>query len=332
MAMASLLLLLLVFAAAPFSVAPLAVFQPGSFETTTLDVGRRDPSSPPRPLLVTAPTIPGSYPILLFAHGTYLQPNLYTMLFRHISSHGFIVVAPQLFDRVLPSGPTEVEYVAQVANWLPSGLPSVLPATVEPNLGKLAISGHSRGGKSAFAVALGYAETPLVDGVTISAIIGVDPVAGRSRNRRTDPKILTYEPHSFNLSVPVSVIGTGLGNKRRSLLMPPCAPDEVNHVEFYRESRAPASHFVASDYGHMDMLNDWFIGMICRSGRGPRGPMRRAVGGIVVAFLKAYLEGERDDYVAILENPLAAPVKLSPVDNIVPYATLAGGGLNLAAA
>ncbi|KAF8401747.1 hypothetical protein HHK36_012693 [Tetracentron sinense] len=53
-------------------------------------------SSPPKPLLIVTPTNEGKYPVLLFLHGFYLHNCFYTDLLKHIASHGFIAVAPQL--------------------------------------------------------------------------------------------------------------------------------------------------------------------------------------------------------------------------------------------
>ena len=195
----------------------------------------------------------------------------------------------------------------------------MLPEKVKPDLQKLALAGHSRGGKAAFALALRYAETSL----KFSALVGLDPVGGKGKCCQTDPKILTFLPHSFNLTMPVCVIGTGLGGEQRNCITCPCAPDGVNHVEFYSESKPPCYHFVTSDYGHMDMLDDnppGFRGVIsgytCKNGNGPRDPMRKCVGGIFVAFLKAYLDGETADFKAIVNEPDLAPVKLDPVEFI----------------
>lgn len=220
---------------------------------------------------------------------------------------------------VLPiSGPAELELAAQVSNWSPSGLQIVLPENVNGDLNKLSVSGHSRGGKTAFALALGYANTPLE--VKISALAGIDPVEGARENSPTQPRILTYVPRSLNISIPVTVIGTGLGNQPVCwLVCPACAPDKMNHQEFFNECKAPAGHFVTADYGHMDMLNDnidavgRLTSSLCKSGMKPKEPMRRTVGGIVVAFLKAYFEDESRDYMSIVQAPSVAPVKLAPV-------------------
>lgn len=52
----------------------------------------------PCPLLVFSPTTQGSYPVLLFFHGFMLQPNCYKSLLLHISSHQYIIVAPQVLS------------------------------------------------------------------------------------------------------------------------------------------------------------------------------------------------------------------------------------------
>ncbi|KAL0370373.1 UNVERIFIED_CONTAM: Chlorophyllase-2, chloroplastic [Sesamum angustifolium] len=195
----------------------------------------------------------------------------------------------------------------------------------------LALAGHSRGGKTAFALALGRTEQKppkkkarsvsdiVVDATQPSkfkAVIGVDPVAGSSPSNCPPPQILEYIPRCFNMSIPVAVIGTGYGNQSIGFLLPPCAPDGVNHVEFFNESKPPASYFLAKDYGHCDMLDEWYaniISYICKSGTGPRDLMRKSVGGIVVAVLKSYLGGSEDDLNAIVDHPATAPITLDPV-------------------
>lgn len=54
------------------------------------------PSSPPIPLLIATPSDGGEFPVLLLLHGYLLYNSFYSHLLRHIASHGFIVVAPQV--------------------------------------------------------------------------------------------------------------------------------------------------------------------------------------------------------------------------------------------
>ncbi|KAJ4826891.1 hypothetical protein Tsubulata_044188 [Turnera subulata] len=218
-----------------------------------------------------------------------------------------------------PSGYEEIEFAAEVANWIYSQLQCVLPQNIIGDLHKFAVAGHSRGGYAAFALALGHAKTPLK--VKISALAGVDPVAGTSIKDQLEPKILDYVASSMNLTIPVTVIGSGLGDQSVFPMSPACAPDGVNHKEFFYECKPPCSHFVATDYGHMDFLNDQLnlIGDLARAGcKGcwpwvSRNPLRSSAGGILVAFLETYFKGESHDYLAILHKPSLAPAKLDPV-------------------
>jgi chlorophyllase len=203
---------------------------------------------------------------------------------------------------------------AQVTDWLPEGLPSVLPKGVEPDLSRLALAGHSRGGHTAFALALGHGKTNL----KFSALIGLDPVAGKAKSSQMPPKILTYNPSSFDIAMPVLVIGTGLGEEKKNILFPPCAPKDVNHREFYSECKPPCYYFVTKDYGHLDMLDDdapKFMTCLCKEGNNCKDIMRRTVAGIMVAFLKTVLIEEDGDLSVILKDPGLAPTTLDPVEH-----------------
>ncbi|KAL5561750.1 hypothetical protein UlMin_031497 [Ulmus minor] len=296
-----------------------SVFNKGTFSFTSLDVeaSSSSSSSPPKPLVIVTPTVKGTYPVILFLHGFYLRNNFYLQLLQHISSHGYIVVAPQLYEYIPPTGPQEIESAAKVTDWLEEGLKAHLPENVTPDLTKVALTGHSRGGKAAFALALGITSKTSLN---FSVLVGIDPVAGVTQAFRTKPYILTGVPHSLDLSIPVAVIGTGLGPEQKNCMSPPCAPEGLNHEEFFKESKPPCVHFVAKDYGHMDMLDDDPPGVrgeladcMCKNGSGSRDPMRRSVGGIVVAFLRAYLGGDDEDLIAIVDDPSLAPAKLEDV-------------------
>ncbi|KAH1241254.1 Chlorophyllase-1 [Glycine max] len=295
------------------------VFQKGDFHWKQFNVETSSASSStPKPLLIFTPIVPGSYPVILFCHGFFIHNSFYSEFLGHIALHGFILVAPQLFSIGVPMfGPEEVKCEGRVVDWLDNGLQPLLPESVEAKLEKLVLVGHSKGGKTAFAVALGYCKTKL----KFSALIGIDPVAGVSKCKpcRSLPDILTGVPRSFNLNIPVAVIGTGLGPEKANSLFPPCAPNGVNHKEFFSECKPPSAYFVATDYGHMDMLDDETPGVIgtmmskcmCKNGKkGPRDLMRRTVGGLVVAFLRAQLNEQWKDFDAILASPNLAPAKL----------------------
>ncbi|KAJ6911110.1 hypothetical protein NC652_021676 [Populus alba x Populus x berolinensis] len=64
--------------------------------------------------------------------------------------------------------------------------------------------GHRRGGKTAFELALDKA----------------DPVDGNDKGKQTPPPVLAYVPRSFDLDMAIMVIGSGLGELKRSPLVP----------------------------------------------------------------------------------------------------------------
>ncbi|KAI3850218.1 hypothetical protein MKX03_012112 [Papaver bracteatum] len=271
------------------------------------------------PLLIATPTEEGEFPILVFLHGFLLENSFYSQLIQHIASHGFIVIAPQLPI----SG--EIESAKGVTEWLSVGLCPLLPPVVRPNLSKAALGGHSRGGKIAFGLALSYNNNPGSNSdsslIKYSALVGIDPVEGLMKGIPIPPLVLTYVPHSFDLDMAALVVGSGLGEIKRNPLFFACAPKGVNHEEFYSECRSPACHFVVKDYGHMDTLDDETKGIkgavthcACKNGKS-REPMRSFVGGITVAFMKAYLEGD-DSYLNAIKHgkDINLPVQLQTVE------------------
>ncbi|KAL1332048.1 chlorophyllase-2 [Arachis stenosperma] len=257
---------------------------------------------PPKPLLLATPLEDGEFPILLFLHGYLLYNIFYSQLIQHVASHGFIVIAPQLYTVAGPDTSDEIHSAAAITNWLSEGLTKFLPSNVRPNFSKLALAGHSRGGKTAFALALRKLNT--TTNLRFSAVIGVDPVDGMDKGKQTPPPVLTYVPHSFDVDMAALVIGSGLGEVKRNPLFPPCAPKGVNHENFFSECQKPAWYFVAKDYGHLDMLDDDTKGLagkatycLCKNGES-RKPMRMFVGGVIVAFLNAYLNGDNTHLLA----------------------------------
>ncbi|RLN18400.1 chlorophyllase-2, chloroplastic-like [Panicum miliaceum] len=275
---------------------------------------------PPKPLLVAAPHETGEYPVLVFLHGYLVVNSFYSQLFQHIASHGYIIVAPQLYTISGPDTTEEINAAAAVIGWLPSGLSSALPPGVRAAVTKVSVSGHSRGGKVAFALALGHAKLAL----PLAALVAVDPVDGMGVGKQTPPPILTGRSRSLRVSAPAMVIGSGLGELPRGPLLPPCAPRGVGHAAFYGEldrAAAPgACHLVAADYGHTDMMDDDTPGargmltrVICRSG-GARAPVRRFVGGAAVAFLDKWVRGDGAAMDGIRARPEQAPVALSVVE------------------
>ncbi|CAA0806614.1 Chlorophyllase-2- chloroplastic [Striga hermonthica] len=311
------------------------VFSIGNYSTSFIKVEPQTcapniSKCPPKQLLISSPTEGGIYPVLLFLHGYLLYNSFYSQLLQHVASHGFIVIAPQLYCIAGADASEEIEATADITKWVYRELARFLPPQVRPNLDKLGLAGHSRGAKVAFALLLNISKSSLdlhlerdKDNISLkfSAVLGIDPVDGMEKGKQTPPPVLTYTPHSFDLGgMGALIVGSGLGHVKRNPLFPACAPDGMNHEDFYRECRRPAYYFVAKDYGHLDVLDDDTKGLrgkatclLCKNGES-RGPMRRFVGGAVVAFLKAYLEGDSRDLVLIREGRQELPLELQRLE------------------
>ncbi|ONK76543.1 uncharacterized protein A4U43_C03F29360 [Asparagus officinalis] len=297
---------------------PCGVFDLGKYTVDSKTVPEKDrsnPSGPNKPLLIKYPTDgeETKFPVVLLLHGYLLVNSFYSQLMHHVASHGFIVIAPQLYSIACLDCEGEIQSAATLTDWLIDNLAPALPG-IKPNLNKLVISGHSRGGKDAFALALGLAKTKL----EFSALIGICPVDGPLGGIQTFPPVLTHNPHSFDLNMPTLVIGSGLGGVPRiSCLNWPCAPKGLSHEEFFKECRAPSWYFVGNEYGHMDVLDDETEGLkgiisncTCKNGK-ERKPMRLFVGGVMVAFIRGYLDGDKKDLEAIRDDPKLAPIEFS---------------------
>ncbi|KAM0915209.1 hypothetical protein ACQ4PT_010982 [Festuca glaucescens] len=203
----------------------------------------------------------------------------------------------------------EINTAAAVTDWLADGLSSSLPPNVRPNLAALRRQSGIR------ARARSRQDLPASHG-----LIAFDPVDGTGLGKQAPPPILTYKETSLHVLAPIMVIGTGLGEVPRNVLCPSCAPLGVSHAAFYNKCAAPACHLVARDYGHIDMMDDVTSGAkglathaVCKSGEA-RAPMRRFIGGAMVAFLKKWVEGRPEWLDGIRERPEVAPVVLSAVE------------------
>src|SRR5512140_1171060 len=73
----------------PYELGPLTV------RTVSLD---RCQNGAPVPLLIHTPDQPGTYAVVVFQHGFMSRNSMYGDVLRHLASHGFVVVAPQMYE------------------------------------------------------------------------------------------------------------------------------------------------------------------------------------------------------------------------------------------
>ncbi len=288
--------------ASPLDVAPYRstgdVYAPGPLAVTTVDVGRCEFGAP-RPLRIHRPQDAGAYALILFQHGFMTRNAAYDEMLRHVASHGFVVVAPQMYEPGLaallgsPTAADEAVAAAEIIAWL--GAPSDSPAHAVGRMDLLAMAGHSRGGKVAWAVAAAGVDS-------LRAIAFVDPVDGAGGPLGNQPRVLE-QPLPANL--PVLAIGTELGGA--------CAPAGDNHEQFYAAASAPAWHVIALNVGHGDVLDEpdaRAAALVCASG-SDRAGMRRLTAGLMVALFKAALLDDQTASEAISHSADDAPLAVT---------------------
>eukprot|EP00241_Pyramimonas_parkeae_P012576 CAMPEP_0114251782 /NCGR_PEP_ID=MMETSP0058-20121206/15465_1 /TAXON_ID=36894 /ORGANISM="Pyramimonas parkeae, CCMP726" /LENGTH=269 /DNA_ID=CAMNT_0001365629 /DNA_START=60 /DNA_END=868 /DNA_ORIENTATION=- len=221
-----------------------------------------------------------------------LMATDYKDLLSHVASHGYIVMAPQIYNPlavVTTSVKTEQAKALATQVWVAQNISSCLPAGVSVDSSQgVFVAGHSRGGGVAYLTATERPHTA----PAVAGYIGVDPVdtklvpmffLRKSALKNSAVRARNSAPPTW----PSLVYGAGLGSQK-----PACAPEGSNHAEFYSESTAPSWHVVADAAGHMDLLDDqlgWISRTamnVCKQSKLQRSQVRPWLGGLIVAFLQ----------------------------------------------
>jgi chlorophyllase len=270
----------------PYAAGPLAV------RTVRLAACER---GNPVPVVVLAPDAQGRYPVVVFFHGFMSRNDAYSELLTHLASHGYVVVAPQMYEPGLAAlfgffpVSQEVRVAAGLLEWVSGSLAKVVgyaPATEY-----LGLAGHSRGGSVAWWLLAEKSGSVL-------AVAGVDPVGAPEPVRSNSP---AAGSPSGETMVPALVIGCVLSQR--------CAPAGRNHEQFYAACESPAWHVIIPGAGHADMLDDAYADLaaiVCPAG-ADRAAVRQLIGGLLVAFFRVSLQGDQAAS-AYLTDPTSAPL------------------------
>lgn len=273
-------------------------FAIGDRTVRSIDVQRCQDGAP-APLLIHAPMEPGDYPVVVFQHGFLARNSQYDVILTHLASHGFVVIAPQMYEPGLspligqPSAAQEADLATRVLDWLPTHVSNLVGVSARTDL--IGLAGHSRGGRVAWRVLL-------TDPSRAKAVAGVDPADG-------DPLPFGDQTRAihgpFNFNIPSLVIGAGVTGE--------CARAGINHEQFYSASVPPAWHVIATDYGHVDMLDEDAVqanAQFCGAGNAQREKMRRLVAGLLTAFFRGALQDDPGAF-SVLTAAGAAPARIT---------------------
>ena len=281
-------------------------YQPGTLSVKVISLEAGGEFSTPVPMDIYTPTAPFRYPVIIFQHGFTGSIKGYETILNHLASHGFVVVAPQMYP---PGGgmggayPTPEEEAAlgvQIISWVQDNIQSIVPVNADATL--LGLSGHSRGGQTAYRMALQAPDK-------IQALCGVDPVDGLVIFGQ---ELAITGPLTFD--IPTYVLGTGLGPVpvTGGAIELACAPADIGYQHFFDASPIPSWLSVATENGHTDMLDeaDLCPNGVCSTfcpGGPDRDGMRAFTAGTLAAFFSGALQGNKQA-LTVLTDTDAAPV------------------------
>jgi fermentation-respiration switch protein FrsA (DUF1100 family) len=109
------------------------------------------------PVTENAPSAPGTFPLLIFAHGYAINAAAYDVVTADLAAGGFIVIAPDfpISSTAFPGPPSQADIANQARDMgflitvfeTAASTPPLLQGHVAP--GKVGVTGHSDGGASA---------------------------------------------------------------------------------------------------------------------------------------------------------------------------------------
>jgi chlorophyllase len=281
-------------------------YNPGKLAVQVISLAANEHYSNPVQMDIYTPKESFRYPVIIFQHGFTGSIKGYETILNHLASHGFVVVAPQMYPvgegmgGSYPTPEEEAELGVEIISWVQENIKNIVPVNADVTL--LGLSGHSRGGQIAYRMALQVPEK-------VKALSGVDPVDALTMFGQT---LAITGPLTFD--IPTYILGTGLGP-----VPPPdtqfdlsCAPADIGYQHFYDNSPSPSWLAVATEQGHADMIDE---DDLCPSepctifcpGGPDRDGMRSFTAGTLVAFFSGTLQ-KNHRALSVLTDPDDAPI------------------------
>ncbi len=241
-----------------------------------------------------SPPPPGGFGALVFAHGFQLGVDDYDALLGYVASWGYVVFSvdyPQPFIGM--DHRTARDAIVKVGRAISDGLVTGVPKIAKS---RLAVGGHSLGGKLAVMAAL---VEP-----AFRAVVAFDPVdgaPGTPLGGEGKPTLPILANGSLGaLEQPALFFGAERSHCARGILFfggQACAPSNRDASTFFTASTASAARYelTLADFGHTDFLDDPVGGLtrdVCFHSKSPRGSRIAALHAATVAFLARHLHGE----------------------------------------
>jgi pimeloyl-ACP methyl ester carboxylesterase len=244
------------------------------------------------PLSVYVPDVEGSLEVVVFSHGFQLTPDRYEIYGEHLASWGYIVVMPALPGSLFSptSHSTLSGYVKSVLDWIDeSSSNSTHPLYGLANPDKIALAGHSMGGKVSLLTATSDSR--------VRAVFGIDPVdtpGGPLSSPSPENPSVTPELMS-QISVPLVLLGETTNAKGGGLFSPACAPEDDNFHQYFIHTTSPALEIEMVGANHMSFIDQTDCGLTCSacpSGSDDVQVTKQRTAQYMTAFFHRALRGE----------------------------------------
>ncbi|MDP6944162.1 MAG: hypothetical protein QF464_08440, partial [Myxococcota bacterium] len=243
------------------------------------------------PLTLFVPEGDGPFPVVVMTDGFNLAGDLYTSYGDHLSSWGYVVVLADIPNNFIFSKTAVelAEYMGATFDWIEDNASGQLGG--QADISKMAIAGHSAGGKAAIHVSL-YDDRS-------QAVFSIDPVD-------STPDFVNASPEDYpsiapelmdQLDVPVVLVGETTNGSVEGATLTPCAPLEENFQQYYAAATGPALEIEFIGASHMSFLDNPDCGLscsVCPSGTDDPTATRVLTQGFMVAFFDHVLKGDPD--------------------------------------
>lgn len=237
---------------------------------------------------VEAHVAPGTtrLPLVVVVPGLQMLINNYTATAEYIASHGFVVLIADPSDQLFALDHVAMrDDVSEVITWALDS-DGVLASRIDAS--KIAVMGHSQGGKVAAMVAASDSR--------VTALLGLDLVNGGNPLTGFSEALPDIVPDAVDgLAIPVGYLGET--TNATALVGQPCAPAAYNYTTFYDATTTSSwvAEWTFEGADHFDFSDS--CGLLCLSctpGSADSAEVLAKVRTVSVAFLRRHLLGEAD--------------------------------------
>ncbi|MCC7384464.1 MAG: hypothetical protein IT384_21635 [Deltaproteobacteria bacterium] len=243
-------------------------------------------------------------PLVVIAPGYQIAPAQYLTYAEHLASFGYVAcTAAYSVGLVTSHVDAAADLTGAVDELLALGADSTSPFFDRIDSSRIALVGHSLGGKLAVLAAAADAR--------VKAIVGLDPVdAAPFCTQARCPDATDLLP----LAIPIAVLGETL-DATPVIGTQACAPADGSYATFYDAASSPALEVTVTGAGHMSFIGSRATcGLTCSACQTPTADQDQVLTlarSYLVSFLERHLRGNTA-YQTYLTGALATQRYVTP--------------------